>query len=313
MKQGQGFHPGALGRGNGMLKRGMAPAQKSGRVFLLGVLGVVHQKVRPGKKLLQNAVLFLGHQLALGGHAFVIGRVFWVRAENIVERLGVIGGADRLSSIGKAVAQTEDGMVQVFCRDGDPVAQIELPFLEVEIFNPGSQLCLANRKIPVGQLAAHDLFQGVALETYRAVDADGAARHINGGEEGKAHDVIPVGMGQKDVRGDRALLEIIGHHEIAQLSNAGTGVDDDEPIDFRETQLDTGGIPAIFHGLWSGTGNGAPNPPEFDVYAHDACLATWRKIWAFSISCCTCGCRFERSSHFRPTSASSSLSLDISG
>jgi hypothetical protein len=81
------------------------------------------------------------------------------------------------------------------------------------------------------------------------VDSDGGPLHIDGGEKGKPHDVIPVGMGQKDIGADRSLLEVVGHHEIAQLPETGTGIDNDAAVEFGEVQLYARGVSAIFHGF----------------------------------------------------------------
>jgi hypothetical protein len=74
-----------------------------------------------------------------------------------------------------------------------------------------------------------------------------SAFKIKGLEEGKAHQMIPVGMGENKM--DLAAF-FIGQL-IAKSSNAGSGIHDNN-ISTLGTNFKAGGIPAIFEILFSG-------------------------------------------------------------
>ncbi len=66
-----------------------------------------------------------------------------------------------------------------------------------------------------------------AQEGRRAPETEVVARLEGRREEGKALDVVPVGVAEEDVAVDRTPVRS-GHQGTAQLANAGAGVEDDE-------------------------------------------------------------------------------------
>jgi hypothetical protein len=59
-------------------------------------------------------------------------------------------------------------------------------------------------------------------------------------------------MGDKNVRGNGAFLEIVGHEPITQGSDSGTHIHDNQP--FIRPNLNAGGVPAKNYRIdpWAG-------------------------------------------------------------
>ena len=81
-------------------------------------------------------------------------------------------------------------------------------------------------------------------------------------EERKALDVIPVGVGEKDVGLTFALPEFLLHHFISQYPDAGTGIENDPSV-FRTYDFDAGGIATKFDGVFARYRNRSSYTPEF--------------------------------------------------
>lgn len=117
----------------------------------------------------------------------------------------------------------------------------------------------------LAELTANHRLQGFVFVGHRSEHLNFRAGNIDRYEEGKPHDVIPVGVGKIDFGADRSLGQVMGQHVIGQITDPGAGIDDDMAVDLGKTQLNTGGIAAVFHGFRPWTGNGAPYPPKFDL------------------------------------------------
>ena len=113
MKKRQFFYPGAVGGGDGMLHRRVAPIYAR-PVFGSGILGVMNEEIGPGEKLLDGQILFNSHLFPFKGHRLVVIGVVRVGDEQIAERLGVVAGADRFAIISKTVSQGGNRVIEQF-------------------------------------------------------------------------------------------------------------------------------------------------------------------------------------------------------
>jgi hypothetical protein len=78
------------------------------------------------------------------------------------------------------------------------------------------------------------------------VDGDSISGTIGGAEEGKPHDVIPVGVAYEDMDGTLAPTERSLHEIEAQLSDTGAGIENELgalPPDFHTRGVASGGPP----------------------------------------------------------------------
>ena len=111
-------------------------------------------------------------------------------------------------------------MVEIFRVKDDAVAKIKTALFQIGVFDLGGKFGATYRKIPVCHLAAHYIFQGVLLVGYRAVNLQLCSRKIDWGEKGEPHDMVPMGMGEEELRLNGPFGKVVGHHIIAQLTDA---------------------------------------------------------------------------------------------
>lgn len=91
----------------------------------------------------------------------------------------------------------------------------------------GPDAFVINREIGRGHDAGNHVLDG-CLDEGTAVHADLRFFIIDGLEEGKSHEMIPVGMGEKH----RVLIASLGDETVSQPPDAGSGIDDDDIVIF---------------------------------------------------------------------------------
>jgi len=94
------------------------------------------------------------------------------------------------------------------------------------------------------------------------VDTQAGPVGIEGPEKGKAHHVVPVGMGEDEV----VIVDALGQERLSQPPDPRAGIDDDDAAVPR-ADLDTGGVAAVPDVLLAADGDGSPSPPDFDDHA----------------------------------------------
>jgi hypothetical protein len=146
-------------------------------------------------------------------------------------------------------------MVEVFGCQNDIVPKINTTLLHVMVFDFSRQFTLPDGEILVGELAAHDILQRVVFIGDRAVNIQFRTGNVEGGEERKSQDMIPVGMGKENIRLDGAFGQIVGYHVVAKFPDSRTGINDDKPVSLAKSDFNTGSIAAIFPGIWTRTGD----------------------------------------------------------
>ena len=105
----------------------------------------------------------------------------------------------------------------------------------------------------------------------RAIRVSGT---VDGLEEGKAHDVIPVGMGEDH----RIVVAFLGDKAVSQPPDARTGVDDDDVV-IPGADFDAGGVAAVAQILLARNRNGSPRPPAADQHAFPS---PWSLLFAYA-------------------------------
>jgi hypothetical protein len=112
-------------------------------------------------------------------------------------------------------------MVKIFCAYRKPAAHIQRSFPYLIILNVCGKFTGADRPVPVGKMIADNRFKRVAFTGNGAVNPQFVSGNKNRLEHGKAHDVIPVGVGDKYISVNAAFFfEILSHKPIAQRPHA---------------------------------------------------------------------------------------------
>lgn len=221
------------------------------------------QEVGTGKKSLHPLVFFLSRLLALAGHDLIVGRVIRVGAKEILKGFGIIGGAEDLPGIFKAIAKAKEWMIEILGHEHNPIAKIKAAFLEIDICYFGGQFGMAYWEVAIGQLTAHNIFQGFIFIVNGCINFNLCPGNINWGKKEKPHNVVPMGVGQVNLSSDRAFWEITGHHVVAEFSNAGTGINNNEPVRGLKTQTKANSISAVFYCLRARAGDRPSCPHNF--------------------------------------------------
>ena len=90
---------------------------------------------------------------------------------------------------------------------------------------------------------------------------DVALRVVKRSKEGQSLNVVHVGVGEKEIGIEQvAFLE---HDLSPQETNSGTCVDDDAPG--PASDLEAGGVAAVFYRSRPRTGNAAPRTPQLEL------------------------------------------------
>jgi hypothetical protein len=72
-----------------------------------------------------------------------------------------------------------------------------------------------------------------------------------------------MGVGQKNIGIQTTFVAVPGAEAVSQFTDAGSGVENYQPVLIRQAQFETERVSAIFHGIWSRAGDRAPYTPEF--------------------------------------------------
>ncbi len=84
---------------------------------------------------------------------------------------------------------------------------------------------------------------------------------VDGLEEGKAHDVIPVGMGEDH----RVVVAVLGKEPVSQPPDPRSGIDDDDLV-ILGADFDAGGVAAVPQIVLTRNRNGASRAPAADQH-----------------------------------------------
>jgi hypothetical protein len=193
----QCYLPGAgpVCEGNSIFTGRMPPTDSPGGIFFPVVMGVGDQQVRIAGKLNDTLVFLCGGLFPLSIHVILIGCIVRVGAEEIAERFVIVNSTEYLSPVFDPITKAEHRMVEVFCAEGDTVTEIEDPFRKVDVFDVGRKLFLAYGKIGIRPLPPDDVLQGVVTNGRWTVNREPGVGKVDRGKEGKADDVVPVGVG----------------------------------------------------------------------------------------------------------------------
>jgi hypothetical protein len=107
-------------------------------------------------------------------------------------------------------------------------------------------ICVFHRKVRGCHDRGEDVFHKFAVKR-ATVHMQLGASEIQGLEEGKTHQMVPVGMGENKMD----LARFFVGQLIAKSSNAGSGIHDNYILTFG-ADFQTGSIPAILQILFSG-------------------------------------------------------------
>ena len=101
----------------------------------------------------------------------------------------------------------------------------------------------------------------VFRKSVRCVNGNVIAGKVGGNKEWESLDVVPVRVRDKEV--NLAMLLAIADEGCAQVSDSGTGVEDDHLI--ADVDLEAGGIATVPDVLWSRYRYGSTGAPECDT------------------------------------------------
>jgi hypothetical protein len=183
-------------------------------------------------------------------------------AVNIDQGLIVASKKKRLSVAIDPIAEIQHGMVEQGRRDPGVADTGRLIGFDGKVLDMRIKLGFADRKEAVLQLhgqGAMDAFIGHRIQA--AVDLDAVVLDEHGREERQALNMVPMGMGNKDMRGN-------GHfpgQRMGQRVNAGAGVENDQII-VVGSDFYAGGVAAIFDSVRPRCRNGSPDAPEFEFH-----------------------------------------------
>ena len=163
---------------------------------------------------------------------------------------GVGKEGDDACGRGKPVADGEAGMVgAVGADEGGADGEIEVAqFLNLDV---AGELGEGDGKVGAFHLAGEGGFEAGA-GAFAAEDAEAAAGFVEGGKEGQALDVIPVGVGDEEGEGEGLGLEFC-EEGAAEFAEAGAGVEDDDV--FAAADFNAGGVAAVADGAASRRGD----------------------------------------------------------
>ena len=186
----------------------------------------------------------------------------------------VVRGVDHCGAVGlEPVAKRETGMVHIACSDAG-AAGIEAALPQIVKAQGGAELAETDGEVRVLHLPGHGCLEPLA-DTFRRVDVPLVPGCEEGREEGKALDVVPVGMRDEQMTADRAGRR--RDQVAAQLMGAGAAVQDDERA-VRGADLDARGIAAVPQGRRTGLGDRASRAPEADPHAGER--SRERHVWS---------------------------------
>src|SRR6056297_2935998 len=146
-------------------------------------------------------------------------------------------------------------MVEVLSGNKQTVAEVHGALFKGMVAELGGKLAVLYRKISVAQLISYYFIKPFILIGDRSIYIDFRTRNKNGNKEGKAHNMVPVGMGEKELGFQRTLWNIVLYNMFSKLTNSGSSIKNDKTVFIPYSELYTGGIPAELNRLRTWTGN----------------------------------------------------------
>ncbi len=244
MEEREPSRAGGAGHVGRVLDGRMAPALLR-RVFLFGVLRVVDDEIDVAHEL--DVPLVAGMLVPAG--------------RRVPERLVIRGVGDGGTAARDSIRDGRRRVIQVLRLD-QHVADAEEALVELGEVDARAQIAELHREVRVLHLPGHRLFQP-ALKAERRVDVQLGARHERRDEEGKALDVIPVGVPDQEMqaRRERDLREV-----EAQAAGARAAVENDQCA-VTAADFHARGVAAVARRLLPGRGDGPSSAPEPYVHA----------------------------------------------
>src|SRR6056297_3170405 len=117
------------------------------------------------------------------------------------------------------------------------------------------QFAVLHREIAVAELIADYFVQSLVFVGNRSIYIDFRSGDKNGDEKRKAHDMVPVSMGKKQICLERALRQVVFDYMLSELADTGAGIQDDEALLLSYSKLYTGSIPAKLNCFGARAGN----------------------------------------------------------
>ncbi len=88
-------------------------------------------------------------------------------------------------------------MIQILDLNGQSISEIVMPFLEFPVTNFCGKISFLHRKIVVGELSSHNLFQRMVFHGNGTMDGDLCSGDIQRGKKWESVDMVPMGVGKK--------------------------------------------------------------------------------------------------------------------
>ena len=158
-------------------------------------------------------------------------------------------------------------MVEIARAHGD-VLDLERPFDQLVIADPGVELIERHRKVGILHLPGQRILQGRAY-TLGPVDIPLGLRNEKRGEKRDALYVVPVRMADEHVPSRRGHLR--GHQGLSQAVQSGPAIEDDQGAG-RGPHLHARGISAVAQRAGAGFGQRASGTPEAHAHGGVPCL-----------------------------------------
>ncbi len=208
------------------------------QVFLGQVHGVVDQDVRIRRQ-----------RAKLGIHDGVV--------------LGVGCIDDRVAVVIDAIGKDAIGVIAPGILDADFLvfAQLDhLSFLQIMKAHLSAHIGEVDREARIVHLASEGLLEGMG-DVIAAVHVKAIALDERGREKGKALDVIPMHVAEKDMGDHRTLIR----QALSEQAHAGAAVQDDQGL--AAPHLDTARVPSDLDCVRTRNRDASTNTPEFDEHS----------------------------------------------
>jgi len=227
----EALRPGLAAQAQAFLPGRVAPGLEA-RVFLVGVHAVVDHQVGALDEPEHVAV-------GLAGHVLGVGEV----AKRLAAELDAIAG--------RAVGMVERRGLQL---DARPRAQ-RLAAREVAVLHAGVEDLRGHRKERRHHEFREHALQRQALAQVPGPQAKAVFRLEERPEEGQAADMVEMRVREEQIGVERLSLE-----GLAQIPDAGAGVEEQQPL--AAAHLERGGVAAVARGARAGAGDRAAHAPE---------------------------------------------------
>ncbi len=244
VEEDEALDPGGQRDVDRVLEAAVAPAHLVA-VFGVGVLGIVDHEVRA----LQE------------GDVALVTRVLRDAPRRVPEGLVVGRVGDRRAVAGHAVRDGRRGVIQELRLD-EHAPDAEKPLVQLREVDARAQVAHLDREVRVLHLPGHGLLEA-ALKADRRVDVQLGARQERGDEEGKALDMVPVGVADEQVQANRLRHRL--RQVQAELAGAGAAVEDDHRS-VGGADLDAGGVTPEARGVRSGRRDRSTRSPKANLH-----------------------------------------------